>query len=131
MLPIENTSGFGPVKITHSPHAQLSTFGIKNITLNDGFWSKKISVNRKISLRFGFDMLNKAGNFDNLRLAAGLIKGNYRGYVFIDSDIYKWLEALAWELGKEPDPELSALADQAIAIIEAAQRSDGYINSYV
>ncbi len=85
----------------------------------------------KISLYFGFEMLKKAGNFDNLRIAAGSIKGNYRGYVFQDSDIYKWLEAVAWEMGKEPDKELSSMADQAIALIAAAQRPNGYINSYV
>ena len=71
----------------------------KNVSLNEGFWTKKLNVNRKISLHFGFEMLEKAGNFDNLRIAAGLIKGNYRGYVFIDLDIYKWLEAVAWEAG--------------------------------
>jgi DUF1680 family protein len=76
-------------------------------------------------------MLEKSGNFDNLRIAAGLIKGDYRGYVFQDSDIYKWLEALAWELGKEPDKELLSRADESIALIAAAQRPDGYINSYV
>ena len=95
------------------------------------FWAQKQTINRKISLRFGFEMLEKSGNFDNLRIAAGFIKGNYRGYVFIDLDIYKWLEALAWELGKKPDKELSSMANQAIELIAAAQRPDGYINSYV
>ncbi len=75
--------------------------------------------------------LVKAGNFDNLRIAAGSFQGIYRGYVFQDSDIYKWLEAVAWELGRKPNRELSALADQAISLIAAAQRSNGYINSYV
>jgi DUF1680 family protein len=50
---------------------------------------------------------------------------------FIDSDIYKWLEAVAWEMGKEPDKELSSMADQAIELIAAAQLPNGYINSYV
>ena len=108
---------------SQSPHARLKTLEFKNVSLNEGFWTKKINVNRKISLRFGFEMLEKAGNFDNLRIAAGLIKGNYRGYVFLDSDIYKWLEAVAWELGKEPDKELSSMADQAIALISGCTTS--------
>jgi hypothetical protein len=124
-------AGFGPVNTSQSPHARLKTLEFKNVALNEGFWTKKIHVNRKISLHFGFEMLQKAGNFDNLRIAAGLIKGNYRGYVFLDSDIYKWLEAVAWEMGKEPDPELASLADQAIALIQTVQRPDGYLNSYV
>jgi len=131
MFPHDKTTGFGPVNTSQSPHAQLNTLEFRNVSLKEGFWTKKTNVNRKVSLHFGFGMLEKAGNFNNLCIAAGLIKGNYRGYVFIDSDIYKWLEAVAWELGKEPDKELSSMADQAIALITAAQRPDGYINSYV
>ena len=124
-------SEFGPTDTSQSPFAHWKTLEFKNISLNEGFWTKKQSINRKVSLHFGFEMLTKAGNFDNLRIAAGLIKGNYRGYVFIDSDIYKWLEAVAWELGREPDNELSSMADQAIELIAAAQLPNGYINSYV
>jgi uncharacterized protein len=131
MLSRDKNAGSGPVDTSHSPHARWKTLEFKNVLLLDGFWSKKITVNRKISLHFGFEMLVKAGNFDNLRIAAGSIRGNYRGYVFQDSDIYKWLEAVAWELGKQPDEELFSMADQAIALIAAAQAPDGYINSYV
>ena len=131
MLSYKTTPDVGPVDTSHSPHASLKTLKFKQVSLHEGFWNKKLAINRKRSLRFGFEMLEKAGNFDNLRIAAGLIKGVYRGYVFQDSDIYKWLEAVAWEMGKEPDQELSAMADQAIELIAAAQRPDGYINSYV
>jgi DUF1680 family protein len=127
---IENP-GFGPVDTSKSPFARWKTMELKNVSLNEGFWTKKQTVNRKISLHFGFEMLIKAGNFDNLRIAAGSIKGNYRGYVFQDSDIYKWLEAVAWEMGKEPDKELSSMTDQVISLIATAQRPNGYINSYV
>jgi uncharacterized protein len=131
MLTHVKNPGFGPVDTSQSPFAWWKTMELKNVSLNEGFWTKKQTVNRKISLYFGFEMLIKAGNFDNLRIAAGSIKGNYRGYVFQDSDIYKWLEAVAWEIGKEPDKELSSMTEQAISLIAAAQRPNGYINSYV
>ncbi len=131
MFPHDNSSGLGPVDTSQSPHTLLKTLKFKSVTLNEGFWTKRLTINRKISLHFGFEMLNKDGNFDNLRIAAGLIKGNYRGYVFQDTDIYKWLEALAWELGKDPDQELVSMADAAIELIAAAQLPNGYINSYV
>jgi len=131
MFPYDMNTGFGPVNTSRSPHACLKTSEFRNVLLNEGFWTKKITINRKASLQFGFEMLKKSGNFDNLRIAAGSFKGKYRGYVFIDSDIYKWLEALAWEIGREPDEDLSSMADQAIALVAAAQRFDGYINSYV
>jgi DUF1680 family protein len=41
------------------------------------------------------------------------------------------LEAVAWEMGKEPDKELSSMTDQVISLIATAQRPNGYINSYV
>ena len=50
--------------------------------------------------------------------------------VFMDSDVYKWLEALGWELGREPSAELAALGDACIGLIAAAQEDDGYLNSY-
>jgi len=52
-------------------------------------------------------------------------------YPFLDSDVYKWLEAVAWELGREVDPDLTTNAQEAIAAVAAAQRPDGYLNSYV
>src|SRR5512139_1284640 len=114
--------GFGPVNTGKSEHAHWKTLEFKSVSFKDGFWTKKLKVNRETSLRFAFEMLEKSGNFDNLRIAAGSIKGNYRGYVFQDSDIYKWLEALAWEAGREPDKDLLSMANHAIALIAAAQR---------
>ncbi len=131
MLPSDKNPGSGPVDTSRSPHAQWKTLEYRNVSLHEGFWKRRVAVTRKTSLRFGFRMLERAGNLDNLRIAAGLIRGNYRGYVFQDSDVYKWLEAVAWGMGREADKELLSLADQAIALIEAAQRPDGYINSYV
>ena len=131
MLTHVENAGSGPVDTSQSPFAPWKTMGFRDVSLREGFWTKKQEVNGKTSLFFGYEMLVKAGNFDNLRLAAGSFQGIYRGYVFQDSDIYKWLEAVAWELGRKPNRELSALADQAISLIAAAQYPNGYINSYV
>ena len=50
--------------------------------------------------------------------------------VFSDSDVYKWLEAIAWELGREPSAELERLARETIELVAAAQEPDGYLNSW-
>ena len=67
--------------------------------------------------------------------ASGL---GYHGPVFMDSDIYKTLEAIGWELesagpGQGPvrDQALSDFAGNAIALLGRAQRPDGYLNSYI
>ena len=54
----------------------------------------------------------------------------YRGPVFMDSDIYKTMEAIGWELAHGRRPELASFAAQVTALLEEAQRPDGYLNSY-
>ncbi len=121
----------GPVDTARSPHARLQTLAHRNVAITGGFWGQRQATNRQVSLRHGFRMLEEWGNFDNLRLAAGLVQGKqYRGYVFQDSDVYKWLEAVAFELANRPDAELRAMGDQTIALVAAAQAPDGYLDSH-
>ena len=54
----------------------------------------------------------------------------YRGPVFMDSDIYKTLEAIGWELAHGDRPELASFAAQVISLLETAQQPDGYLDSY-
>jgi hypothetical protein len=54
----------------------------------------------------------------------------YRGPVFMDSDIYKTMEAVGWELAHGSRPELTSFATQVTGLLEQAQRPDGYLNSY-
>jgi DUF1680 family protein len=49
----------------------------------------------------------------------------------MDSDVYKTLEAVGWQQTTDASSELSAFADDAIALLEQAQEPDGYLNSYV
>jgi len=129
MSPMEPAAG--PVDTARSPHARLHTLAYRSVALTGGFWAARQATNRAVSLRHGYRMLEEWGNFDNLRLAAGLIQGKpFRGYVFQDSDVYKWLEAVAYELGNRPDTELKAMADATIALLEAAQAPDGYLDSH-
>lgn len=129
MSPQERAAG--PVDSTRSPHARLRTLAYRSVSLSGGFWAARQATNRQVSLPHGYRMLEEWGNFDNLRLAAGLIQGKqFRGYVFQDSDVYKWLEAVAYELANRPDAELQAMADEAIALVEAAQAPDGYLDSH-
>ncbi len=55
---------------------------------------------------------------------------SFYGFVFQDSDGYKWLEAAAYQLALKPDAELQKQAQEAIDLIRAAQEEDGYLNTY-
>lgn len=120
----------GPVDSTQSPHAQLHTLPLDSVAIQPGFWASRQSMNRQKSLRHGYNQLIRSGNFNNLRLAAGGGEGSYRKPVFMDSDVYKWLEAVGYDLAIHPDDALRALAEEAIDLLEAAQMDDGYLNSY-
>ena len=54
----------------------------------------------------------------------------FYGMVFQDSDAAKWLEAVGYSLAIYPDEDLEKTADELIDIIEKAQDSDGYLNTY-
>ena len=66
----------------------------------------------------------------NYRIAAGEIEGTYYGRVFQDSDLAKWLEAVAYSLTVQPDAELEARADEIIDLIGQVQKPDGYLDTY-
>lgn len=54
----------------------------------------------------------------------------FYGFVFQDSDFYKWIEAVGYSLTQQPDPQLESIADGAIDIVCAAQQEDGYLDTY-
>lgn len=54
----------------------------------------------------------------------------FYGFVFQDSDFYKWIEAVGYSLIQHPDPQLESIADGAIDIVCAAQQEDGYLDTY-
>lgn len=58
-------------------------------------------------------------------IAAGRKEGEFGGMVFQDSDLSKWLEAVAYSLEIRPNPDLEALADWSIDLIGDAQCEDG------
>jgi uncharacterized protein len=120
----------GPVDNSHSKNSSYRVLPDGAVRFTRGFWAERQAVNHNVSLKHGYAMLNEAGNLHNLKMAAGLESGIYRGMNFSDETVYKWLEALGWELGRAPDDELQAMAEEVISLVAAAQQPDGYLNSY-
>jgi uncharacterized protein len=118
--------------------SRLRPLEAPQLEIVDGFWAERLRINRRHTIPHGFDQLQRSGALGNLRLAAGA-DGDYRAHAdsagstfpFLDSDVYKWLEAVGWELGRGDDPALASAADDAIAAVAAAQAPDGYLNSFV
>jgi DUF1680 family protein len=68
---------------------------------------------------------------ENFRIAAGEKTGHHQGAVFQDTDLYKWLEAVAYCIENGSGKQYEAQADEAIALIGRAQQPDGYLNTYI
>ncbi|MBV9894646.1 MAG: glycoside hydrolase family 127 protein [Chloroflexi bacterium] len=118
------------VDTASSPFARWRSVRLTDVQIASGFWYSRREINRDISLMHGFRMLSEAGNLQDLRLAAHATDGDYRGPVFMDSDVYKWLEAVAYVSVDTIGAEVREAAEQAIALVQAAQQPDGYLDSY-
>jgi DUF1680 family protein len=76
--------------------------------------------------------LRGAGNLENFETIARNLDREYRGrYPFLDTDVYKTLEGIAYVLadGSSASKETRAFFDEAVTLIEASQADDGYLNT--
>jgi DUF1680 family protein len=129
----------GPVRLGPDTPAALRPAAAE---VRTGFWHARREVNAHTSIPQGPALLESAGNLHNLRLAAGTAQGEFQGsYPFVDTDVYKWLEAASWQLarsgpsaaGEENSADLRELAaevERIIALVADAQQSDGYLNTW-
>lgn len=124
-----------PVAPTASAQTVLQPLQRGAMTIVGGFWGRRQATNRAVTIPSGFDALQAAGTLENFRLAARHGGASeHRGPYFVDSDVYKWLEAVGWELGRGVEDDAAArirsLADQAISLVEGAQDADGYLDTW-
>ena len=110
---------------------------LTGMQVTDRFFAPRIDLVRTQMLPYQWEALNDrlkdtepSHCIENFRIAAGISRGEYHGMVFQDSDLYKWLEAVAYQLAVRPDLSLREAADSAIRLIGQAQTPEGYLNTY-
>ncbi len=110
---------------------------LTDVQVTDNFWSKYRDVVINEVIPYQWAALNDqipdappSHSIQNFRIAAKEAKGEFKGYVFQDSDVAKWLEAVAYSLETDPNPELEKTADEVIDLIGRAQEENGYLNTY-
>lgn len=110
---------------------------LNNITITDPFLGEYQRLIRDVVIPYQWQVLNdKISEAEpshalmNYRIAAGLEHGEFYGMVFQDSDVTKWLEAVAWSLSQKPDAQLEKIADGVIELLAKAQCEDGYLNTW-
>lgn len=116
---------------------KLTMIPLNKITICDDFWDRYIDLVRKVIIPYQWDILNDkiegietSHCIQNFKIAAKREKGEFYGAVFQDSDLAKWIEAVAFSLAASPDQELEKRVDEVIDLIADAQGEDGYFNTY-
>lgn len=109
----------------------LRPLGLDEVTITGGFWHHRQGVNGTATLAHIEGWLEREGWLGNFDLAAsGRLPEGRHGREFSDSEVYKYLEAVAWEIGRRGgDDALEARFRRIVARVAAAQEDDGYLNT--
>jgi DUF1680 family protein len=126
-------SRLGPASPTDRAVATLRPLGLDAVRLDPagllGRWQDR---NAAATLPHCVRKLDDSGALDNVRRVLGEVDGRHVGMWFSDSDIYKTLEAAAWQLGRDPsNAAIREFIETTAALLARAQDTDGYLNSYV
>lgn len=109
---------------------RLRPLGLGDVRITGGFWGERQAVNGRHTLDHIGTRLESEGwlpNFD-LAVSGGLPAGR-RGREFSDSEVYKYLEGLAWEIGRTDDDALEQRFREVVARVARTQEEDGYLNT--
>jgi DUF1680 family protein len=130
------------VDTSHSPYAKLRPIPLDAVTLTDSFWAPRLRALRAVTLPAQLAQIEQTGRLDNFRRAAGELDVPRKGYVFDDSDVYKWLEAVSWSSVGSDDFNRPMKATEVATtnhserflpnltpILLAVQQPDGYLNT--
>jgi len=122
---IVNTAG--------SPYAAHRPVPVGNVRFREGVLASRAWTNLRDSIPTQFAELDRDGHLRNLERAAGRRDDAFEGRYYNDSDTWKWLEAACWALAGRTGEETADLREKVDRVVElavAAQREDGYLNSY-
>ncbi|WP_029150895.1 glycoside hydrolase family 127 protein [Microbacterium indicum] len=125
------TTSASPAAPSVGAHARLRPIAVGSAAVTGGLWKQRIDANADASIPEGRAQLEKAKNLLNFRIRVGDAEGEPAGPIFADSDVYKWLEAAAWEYARSQDEGLLRDQLEVTELVARAQDADGYLNTVV
>ncbi len=132
--PTFSVASDSPVSPTGGATAHFQPLGLREVVLGEscelGDWQRRNSVR---TLPHCVEQVRIAGGVRNLeRAAEGRGQnGLHEGMHFSDSDVYKVVEAAAWDSIRGLCGGVQEFVEEVSALIARAQRNDGYLNSWV
>ena len=117
-----------------SPHARLKRIPLVSVKWTGHFWREQFDRCVAATIPHLLQTMSdpEAGHvLDNLRIAAGLQKGEFQGTDWQDEWLYKWIEAVCNAFTITKDEKSIADLDPFIELIGRAQAPDGYIATQI
>ena len=110
---------------------KMEAIDFSQVNIEDAFWKPRIETVSKVTIPVCIYQTEvKTPRIKNFEKVAAHKGERHEGIFYDDSDVYKALEAIAYSLKNNPDPELEKKADEWIDKIATAQQPDGYINTF-
>lgn len=113
------------------PRAQHQPLDLRAVRLTGGplaAWQRR---NGEATIPHGLAKIEEWGVLDNFRRLAGESDAPFRGLWFADSDLYKMIEAVAWEIARTGTTEHDAWLDDVVALVARVQEPSGYLHTWI
>lgn len=118
-------------EVPFAPSAgRLRPLGLGEVQITGGWWAELQQRNATAIIEHCEEWVERMGwttNFD--AAVAGTVATDRRGREFSDSDVYKLMEAMAWEVGRTGDPAVDARFRALTERIVPVQDPDGYLST--
>jgi len=116
------------IEVVKKKNVKCSPVDIEDVKV-DGFWKYVMERNREISIPNLYKLFVQYKTVENFEIEAGLKKGEKTDRLATDSDLYKWIEGVSWDLQNKWDEKRVKHLDKLIEIIKKAQKKSGYLNT--
>lgn len=124
----------GLVDNSASPYTKLKSVGLQDVNWTSGFWKDQFNVENNQTLPYMWELYHNdevCHAYANFEIAAGFMKGTFKGPSFHDGDFYKIFEGMAASYAVTKDKKIDKEMDDAIALFAKVQRKDGYLHTPV
>lgn len=108
---------------------KMSIISFQEVSLSNGFWYNRQKIISETSIYSIWKRFKETGRFEAFNFNWEEGKPN-KPHIFWDSDIAKWIEAVAYIIEKKDDNVLEEAVDEIVDLIEKHQEPDGYFNIY-
>ncbi len=105
---------------------KLTPVKVKQVRLQDKFWTPRRETNRKVTLETQYGHLKKTGAIKCYQWDWWDMKNGKPPWRIWMGDVGKWVEACAYTLAAGPDSRVQKRVTEAVAQIAKGQKPDGY-----